>query len=235
VRSARIHFWPIVVEKSQDGFFQHPARGIEKGDAMADERTALRTQILATRDTVPREERRQKSRIITDRLLALPEFARARNIFAYVSFRSEVETLELIADCLKRGVTVSVPLTLVRESRLLSYAITEPDRDLVPGYCSIPEPRPTLPQVDPASIEVVVVPGSVFDARGGRLGYGGGYYDRFLQTAAPQALRIGLAFDLQVVDTVPLESHDQPLDWLITETRTLKFGRTTSCAEKQRS
>lgn len=202
---------------------------------MADERTTLRAQILAARNNLPLEERRQKSRIITERLLTLPEFAGARNVFAYVSFRSEVKTLELIADCLKRGVTVSVPLTLVREHRLLPYAITDPDRDLVPGYCSIPEPRTTLPLVDPASIEVVVVPGSVFDARGGRLGYGGGYYDRFLQGAAPQALRIGLAFDLQVVDTVPLESHDQPLDYLITETRAIHIGRTTPCAEKQRS
>ena len=202
---------------------------------MADERTILRAQILAARNTLPSEERQQKSRIITEHLLALPEFARARSVFAYVSFRSEVETLPLIAHCLNKGVTVSVPLTLVQEHRLLPYVITEPSRDLAPGYCSIPEPRTTLPLVDPASIEVVVVPGSVFDARGGRLGYGGGYYDRFLQGAAPQALRIGLAFDLQVIEAVPLESHDQSLDYLINETRTIHLGRTTPCAEKPRS
>ncbi|MFA6283178.1 MAG: 5-formyltetrahydrofolate cyclo-ligase [Desulfurivibrionaceae bacterium] len=202
---------------------------------MADERTALRAQILAARNNVPLEERHQKSRIITGHLLALPEFAGARNVFAYVSFRSEVETLDLITQCLSRGVNVSVPLTVVQEHRLLPYAITEPNRDLAPGYCGILEPLTTLPLLDPASIEVVVVPGSVFDAKGGRLGYGGGYYDRFLQGEAPQALRIGLAFDLQVVEAVPLENHDQPLDYLITETRTIKVGRTTVCAEKQRS
>jgi len=201
---------------------------------MADERTTLRAQILAARNDLPLDERHQKSRIITERLLALPEFARARTIFAYVSFRSEVETLDLIAHCLKRGVTVSVPLTLPAEHRLLPHAITEPGRDLAPGYCSIPEPLTTLPLVDPASIEVVLVPGSVFDVHGGRLGYGGGYYDRFLQ-GAPQALRIGLAFDLQLVEAVPLESHDQQLDYLITETRTIHIGRTPPCAEKQRS
>lgn len=192
---------------------------------MYEERTALRTKILANRDTLCPEERQRKSRAITEHLLALPEFARARSVFAYVSFRSEVETLELIAHCLSKGVRVSVPLTLVQERRLLPYAIADIHRDLAPGYCGIPEPLQTLPLVDPASIEVVVTPGSVFDARGGRLGYGGGYYDRFLQAAAPQALRIGLAFDLQVVSAVPLESHDQPLDYLITESRTLKFGR----------
>ena len=107
---------------------------------MAKERTALRTQILAARDTLPREERQLKSRAITERLLSLPDFSAARIGFAYVSFRSEVETLPLIAHCLKKGRTVSVPLTLVESHRLLAYAITDPDRDLAPGYCGIPEP-----------------------------------------------------------------------------------------------
>jgi len=146
-----------------------------------------------------------------------------------------VETLPLIAHCLKKGVIVSVPLTLAGDHRLIPYAITDPNRDLAPGYCGIPEPLKTLPLVNPASIEIVVAPGSVFDAQGGRLGYGGGYYDRFLHTAAPQALRIGLAFDLQVVEAVPLESHDEQLDYLITETRTIRFGRKTPCSEKPRS
>lgn len=202
---------------------------------MRETRTALRAGIMAARDSLSPEERQRKSLAITERLLALPEFAAARHVFAYVSFRSEVETLNLIAHCLDKGVTVSVPLTLPAERRLLPYAITDPVRDLVPGYCSIPEPMQTLPLVDPGTIEVVVTPGSVFDAQGGRLGYGGGYYDRFLHTAAPQALRIGLAFDLQVVATVPLESHDEQLDYLITETRTIRFGRKTPCSEKPRS
>lgn len=202
---------------------------------MAEERTALRTNILAARNSLPAAERQRKNRAITERLLALPEFARARSIFAYVSFRSEVETLDLIAHCLKNGRAVSVPLTLPAEHRLLAHAITDMSQDLTPGYCGIPEPLATLPLVDPASIEVVVIPGSVFDTRGGRLGYGGGYYDRFLHSASPQALRIGLAFDLQVVKAVPLENHDQQLDYLITETRTMHMGRTTPCAEKPRS
>jgi 5-formyltetrahydrofolate cyclo-ligase len=202
---------------------------------MADERTTLRAQTLAARDGLSAAERQQKSRAITERILALPEFNAARSVFAYVSFRSEAETLDLIAHCLKKGVTVSVPLTLVQEHRLLPYAITDPAQDLVPGYYSIPEPLQTLPLVDPGTIEVVVMPGSVFDARGGRLGYGGGFYDRFLQGAAPQALRIGLAFDLQVVAAVPLESHDQPLDYLITETRTIHLERKRPCPEKPQS
>jgi len=202
---------------------------------MVKERTTLRTKILAARNRLPAEERRLKSRAITERLLALPEFTAARSVFTYVNFRSEVETLPLIAHCLNMGGAVSVPLTLPAEHRLLAYAITNPSRDLAPGYYGILEPAEALPLVDPASIEVVVTPGSVFDSRGGRLGYGGGFYDRFLQAAAPQALRIGLAYDLQVVEAVPLESHDQQLDYLITETRTIHWERKTPCTEKQRS
>lgn len=201
---------------------------------MVEERTILRAKTLAVRDNLSAEERQRKSRRITDRLLALPEFAAARSVFTYVSFRSEVETLPLIAHCLKKGLSVSVPLTLPEEHRLLAYALTEPGRDLVPGYCGILEPRQTLPLVDPASIEVVVLPGSVFDCQGGRLGYGGGFYDRFLQTAAPQALRIGLAYDLQVVAAVPLQSHDQQLDYLVSETCLIHLERKAPCPEKQR-
>ncbi|OGQ99262.1 MAG: 5-formyltetrahydrofolate cyclo-ligase [Deltaproteobacteria bacterium RIFOXYD12_FULL_55_16] len=199
---------------------------------MAEERSILRARILAVRDSLSAEERQQKSRSLTSRLLALPEFAAARSVFAYVSFRSEVETLPLIAHCLKKGVKVSAPLTLPGEHRLLAYALTDPGQDLAPGYCGILEPRQTLPLVDPCSIEVVVLPGSVFDCRGGRLGYGGGFYDRFLQAAAPLALRIGLAFDLQVVEAVPLQSHDQQLDYLVTETRVIHLERKTPCLEK---
>jgi 5-formyltetrahydrofolate cyclo-ligase len=71
--------------------------------------------------------------------------------------------------------------------------------------------------VDPASIDTVLIPGSVFDVTGGRLGYGGGFYDRFLSNSAPQATRIGLAFSRQLVDRVPMEPHDQYMDFLVTE------------------
>lgn len=200
-------------------------RGCVITNTMKNERTSLRADILAARDSLPPQERQRKSRAITERILALPKFAAAKNVFAYVSFRSEVGTLALIGHCLKKSIPVSVPLTVPAEHRLLPYGITDPNRDLVPGYCGILEPLTTLPLVDPASIELVVMPGSVFDLKGGRLGYGGGYYDRFLQTAAPQALRIGLAYDLQVIEAVPTKSHDQRLDYLVTETRIIQCDR----------
>ncbi|MCD6390164.1 MAG: 5-formyltetrahydrofolate cyclo-ligase, partial [Desulfobulbaceae bacterium] len=146
--------------------------------------------------------------------------AKAGTIFSYAHFRSEVETLPLIRQALARQMRVTVPLTLVAESRLEAYEIQDPAKELKPGYCRIPEPDPgQAKQIDPAEIEVVLLPGSVFDLCGGRLGYGGGYYDRFLDREAPRALRIGLAFELQVVDTVPLLAHDERVHFLVTEER----------------
>lgn len=191
----------------------------------AEARQKLRQQVLAGRDGLSPEERHQKSARIAATLWQLPVFLEARILCIYVNFRSEVETVPLIRQCLARGRTVSAPLTLFREVRLIPYAFVDPDVELRPGYCGIPEPvAGRLSAVDPATIDVVIVPGSVFDAHGGRLGYGGGYYDRFLQNDARRAWRIGLAFEAQMVDRVPTLSHDQPMHYLITEERMIAVG-----------
>lgn len=195
---------------------------------MVHDRDQLRKTILGRRDLLPPAERREKSRAVAQRLWALPAFDRSANLLAYVNFRSEVETLPIIGQCLARGKEICVPLTLTRERRLAIYRLTDPESDLIPGYCDIPEPDPArLEPVDPHTIDAVLVPGSVFDVQGGRLGYGGGYYDRFFANEAPQAVRIGIAYDLQVVAAVPLEPHDQKLDYLVTETRTIAMKGAT--------
>ena len=126
----------------------------------------------------------------------------------------------LLQRCLAEGKSVSVPQTVPQQSELLAVAITNPATDLAPGYKGIPEPIPSLAElrrVNPQSIDIAIIPGAVFDRSGYRLGYGGGYYDRFLVKKAPQAYRIGLAFSLQLVNRIPALSHDAPLDMLITE------------------
>lgn len=189
------------------------------------DRQSLRKKILTARNNLDAVERNRKSMEITENLWRLDKFCQTKTLFIYVNFRSEVETLPLINQCLKKGLRVAVPLTLPGEGRLLPYLITDPRKDLLPGYCDIPEPdSKRLSVLNPQEIEVVILPGSVFDAHGGRLGYGGGYYDKFLANDARQAVRIGLAFELQMVAEVPLLPHDQRLNYLITEKRTIKTG-----------
>jgi len=156
--------------------------------------------------------------------LSLSEVRQWSTLFIYVNFRSEVETVELITHCLGQGKRVAVPLVEASTHSMLPLFIKDPGNDLVPGYYGIPEPDPKMCSLAEAErIDVAVIPGSVFDINGGRLGYGGGYYDRFLLNDAPQAKRIGFAFELQVVEQVPMLAHDQPLDILVTEKRIVKI------------
>lgn len=185
----------------------------------------LRKTTLVARDGLPLQDRRTMSCAIAQNILLLEEIVTSETLFFYVDFRSEVETHLLITELLRQGKRVVVPVTLVREKRLLAVAIHDLEKDLVPGYCSIPEPRVEIRKsqvVAGSEIETIVLPGSVFDERGGRLGYGGGYYDRFMAVEAPHASRIGLAFELQVVDRLSLQPHDELLDLVVTERRIIQ-------------
>jgi len=187
----------------------------------------LRKQILTARNRLTPGEIKSKSLTIQQRLLSLEQIRNRRSIFVYVSFRSEVATLTLIDTLIEMGKKVIVPITRVQEKRLDAIQITKRSIDLEPGYCDIPEPKADLCQtalVAPEEIETILLPGSVFDERGGRFGYGGGYYDRFL-AKVPTAARIGLAFDLQIVAKAPLQEHDEILDMVVTETRLIHGKR----------
>ncbi len=187
----------------------------------------LRKETLKKRDALSDHEIAGKSAAIEKNLLSLDAISDRQCIFVYVSFRSEVATLHLIDTLIAMGKTVTVPITRVEEKRLDAIRIADRATDLVPGYCNIPEPPEELcrsNRVAPEDIETIVLPGSVFDRRGGRFGYGGGYYDRFL-AAVPGATRIGLAFDLQLVEEAPLQAHDELLDLVVTESGVIR-GRT---------
>ncbi|MEA2115427.1 MAG: 5-formyltetrahydrofolate cyclo-ligase [Thermodesulfobacteriota bacterium] len=192
------------------------------------DRNSLRKSKLGARDLMEPALRKEKSNRICALLTAHPVITDADHLFVYVDFRSEVETMDLIRDLIAAGKTISVPVTLLKKSRLQAVRLTNPDTQLMPGCYGIPEPSPdqiTKATVDPATIDTVLIPGSVFDTGGGRLGYGGGYYDRFLTESAPRAARVGVAFELQLVDQVPMEPHDQYMDVLVTEQQIYDCGR----------
>ena len=187
----------------------------------------LRKTTLAARNAQSPEELTTRSAAICKRLLSLPEISESQSIFAYVSFRSEVITTTLIDTLLAAGKSVSVPVTRLSPPKLDAIRITDRTKDLVPGYCDIPEPREELWQthaVSPESIDAILLPGSVFDLRCGRFGYGGGFYDRFV-SSVPSAVRIGLAFELQIVERAPLQDHDELLDMVVTESRVIRAMR----------
>jgi 5-formyltetrahydrofolate cyclo-ligase len=194
---------------------------------MDESRHDLRKRILGARDRLSDNDRHEKSVSVMNNFLGLPELQQWTTLFMYVNFRSEVETVELIRGLLRQqGMRVAVPLIDASAVSMIPLLIEDPEKDLAPGYYNIPEPDPRKSlRLKAIEIDAAIIPGSVFDIHGGRLGYGGGYYDRFLVKNAPQARRIGFAFELQLVDKVPLEPHDQPLDILITEKRIVNISR----------
>ncbi|HIP82945.1 MAG TPA: 5-formyltetrahydrofolate cyclo-ligase [Desulfocapsa sulfexigens] len=190
--------------------------------------TKLRKDILKQRDLLPDYEQQNRSRLITERVKKMAQFQSAAVVFIYVDFRSEVATRPLIDYMLRCGKKVVLPVTLIQEKDLLAISITDPDKELAPGYCSIPEPIVELREkqiLSPDIIDIIFLPGSVFDERGGRMGYGGGYYDRFVSAKAPQALRVGLAYELQMLKRAPLQAHDELLDFIVTEKRMITGSR----------
>ena len=217
---------PGVAGPDDDDPTRPAVAGPGDGDPGAAKR-ALRDRVLERRDAMASAQRRTCGAALRARLIALPVVVRARTVLCFASFRSEVDTAPFIDWCLEQGKTVALP-RIVGPRHMEAFAVTDPDHDLVPGRWDIPEPRQGLPLVDPASIDVVVVPGSAFDDEGGRMGYGGGFYDAFLRRMRRDSCRIGIGFDLQMVERVPCEAHDLCVDLVVTESCAIEAAPRTA-------
>lgn len=187
---------------------------------MRERKAEERLRARAARKAIPQDVRAARSARIRDAALALPEVQDALVVGTYVSVHSEVETRGLIEALLARGTRVAVPVLAPPERILLAELASL--SDLAPGPHGIPEPR--APRTLLNEVDVVLVPGLLFTARGARLGNGGGYFDRLLE-AMPEARRVGLAFEEQVVRELPLELHDARMDVVVTDVRVMRPGR----------
>ena len=191
------------------------------GTALREAKRALRTRMIAARDALDEAQRATASLSICARVEALPSFAAARVVLVTLPFGSEWDTRPLARAALASGKTLVVP-RVNGETRMLElHAIRDITADVKPGYQGIPEPLPTLPRVDAATIDWVLVPGVAFSRNGGRLGYGGGYYDRLMILLRPGTPRVAAAFDAQIAERIPAASHDLSVDMVVTESRIL--------------
>jgi 5-formyltetrahydrofolate cyclo-ligase len=171
--------------------------------------------MLKIRDSLPKKDILERSRKIKDSLFGLKEYANSRTIMFFVSFNSEVDTHEMLKEALKNKVVV-VPKVVHHE---IEPSIIIDFDNLISGKFGILEPI-DLMRTSYKNIGLVLVPGIVFDKEGHRIGYGYGYYDRFL-AKVPKAVKIGLAFDFQIVDKIPKEAHDVPVDFIVTEKKVI--------------
>jgi 5-formyltetrahydrofolate cyclo-ligase len=187
-----------------------------------DEREDIRRAALARRDALTLETRHAHTRAIAARFWALPDTAAARILLVSLSVGSEVATQSLVAEARRRGLRVAVPVTLAAERRLLAVEFPGDER-LEPGPFGIPQPRSDARVPVPADrLDLIVVPGAAFDARGNRLGWGAGYYDRLLAGRRSGVPVVALAFECQIVPAIPSEPHDVPMDVIVTEQRVIR-------------
>ncbi|NLA10734.1 MAG: 5-formyltetrahydrofolate cyclo-ligase [Firmicutes bacterium] len=185
-------------------------------------KNALRKEIYALRDSLTPEEIAVKSRAVAGQLEELPFYREAATIMFFLSFRSEVDTRGMVEENLAKGKRVLVPKSLPQERVLVPSQLLDLEKDLALGYYDIPEPRAeALRPVEPAEIDLLIVPGVAFDLQGNRLGYGGGYYDRFFERLRPGVPLVAIAFELQIVSRVPIEPWDRRMDWVVTEKRAI--------------
>ncbi len=181
----------------------------------------IRMKILKERDALSKEERVEKSEQMLKVLLSSDCYKNSKSIMAFINFRSEPEMLKLIKKMLSDKKKVSVPVTYESERKILPSLIDSLE-NLEEGAYGILSPKEKN-FIDPRTIDLVITPGVAFDKRGYRIGYGGGYYDRFFEKY-PNSIRIGYAFSLQLVDeALPIEKTDLPLNALITELGFVKF------------
>ncbi len=168
---------------------------------------------------MPEEEHSRRSSKASEHLEALSALHASQYPLFFISFRSEIDTRTLIRRRLDEKLPVLVPRTLIKDRKLEIYRIRDWSQDLKTGAYGILEPNPEFAHIlsDPAVIDLVLVPGSVFDRKCGRYGYGGGFYDRFLANEAKNALRVGYAFSFQVKEEIPLLPHDERLDMIVTD------------------
>ena len=185
----------------------------------------LRQKVRRQRDSLSPQQIAIKSQRITDKLLAIIESHGCNIIMLYLSMESEVQTFTLLHRLLMLNKVVLAPVMEPENKKLLPYQIINPETDLINSKYGMPEPNLKRSQLfAPAEIQLVTVPGIAFDAKGYRIGYGGGYYDRFLPEC-PRALWVSLAFECQLVEEAVCAEWDLPVHKIVTEKRILNCKR----------
>ena len=174
----------------------------------------IRTEILKRRSALSKDEVADKSRAICRKIVSCEQFVQAESILLYLDFNHEVETGLIWEKAQKMGKHVAAPRLIGSQ---MVFARIQSEKDLIPGNWGIPEPKKNCPVIrEHDSRTVVIMPGVAFDCSRNRIGYGGGYYDRYF-AGYDSVYKIAAAYDLQIVEQVPAEPFDLKPDCIVTE------------------
>lgn len=175
----------------------------------------IREKYRCIRKEISPEVRKAADMQIAGRLFGEPVFQNAAFIYCYASFEDEADTHRIIEESLRQGKRVALPR--VRGRRRMEFCFIKSPADLRPGFLGIKEPGPWCPKAPaPHSETLVLVPGIAFDRNGGRIGYGGGYYDIYL-SGHTRCVKAALSYSAQIAAEIPCEPEDVNMDMIITE------------------
>jgi 5-formyltetrahydrofolate cyclo-ligase len=183
----------------------------------------LRKKFLNERSQISQNKISSWSKKINNLFLNLPQLENVKKIMAYASMRKEIETFDLMEELLDQGYLLYLPYTRKDIIDLGTAEINDLNSDLKDGVYGVQEPITKIRnEAVPEDLDLIIVPGACFTRDGYRIGYGGGYYDSFLAKHAAGALKVGFCYDRFIVDSIPVEEHDVPVDIIITENEIIR-------------
>ncbi|WP_160683452.1 5-formyltetrahydrofolate cyclo-ligase [Clostridium sp. C2-6-12] len=180
----------------------------------------LRKEVLEKRNNLDLDKKEEMDKEILKKFYETQYYREAKKIFIYISYASEINTKKIINKALKDNKKIYVPRTEFKTRNMDAVEITSLD-NLVQSTYGILEPSIEAPYIDPNELDLIVVPGVAFDRKGGRMGYGAGFYDRYFKKIKKEnknkIVKLALAYDLQMLDKVPMSEQDVPVDYILTE------------------
>jgi 5-formyltetrahydrofolate cyclo-ligase len=189
-------------------------------EAIQEKKHEIRNQIGKRLDALSESERLKKNKIITERLFEFANFLEAKISLLYIDLSHEVKTGEIIKRCLSYNKVIVLPAFIPDTYRMKLMKIDNLDFCLQPGPRGVLEPNPAKCKTVPVEqIDIALIPGIAFDEKGGRIGTGKGYYDRLIPDLPITTRKVSLAFEEQIIQQVPMESHDKHVDIIITDER----------------
>ncbi len=185
-----------------------------------DNKIKLRKNLLSQREEMEKQEVEKQSKKIMENLIKVPAFLESKVVMIYLSFQNEVDTNEIIDWCFKQGKEVVIPYCVVGTREIIPCKLDTERKGLVKSKYGIWEPsKDSRIPVDIENIDTIIVPGVGFDKDCNRLGFGGGYYDRFLIKRNKKSPAIAICYENQIVESVPTDNYDIPMDMVVTENR----------------
>ncbi|MEI3336773.1 MAG: 5-formyltetrahydrofolate cyclo-ligase [Clostridium sp.] len=181
----------------------------------------IRKNMISKRDNILKEEKEIMDKNIILKLKESEYYKKSKNIFIYLGFGSEIDTMSYIQEFINEGKHIFIPRTDIKTKKMEAVEITSLE-GLRENKYGILEPDDSKEEFYKNNLDLIILPGVAFDLVGKRIGYGGGYYDRYLENIDKKIMKVALIYDFQLLENVPAEEHDIKADYIITETMSIK-------------